>query len=162
VALIGSSLGAFVAIHAAAAQDRWNLPARIDRLVLLAPAVDFGGNRMRDLGEAGMARWKDTDRLDVFHYGFGRQLSVRYALYEDAARYDSFTLALDLPALVFQGTRDEAVDPKVVSRWANRRPQVTLRMLDDDHQLLSSLDRVWAETFSFLLTDHGSGCSPAQ
>lgn len=161
VALIGSSLGAFVALHAAAEQERWRLPARIDRLVLLAPAVDFGGNRMRHLGEAGMARWKSTDRLDVFHYGFGRQMWVRYALSADAARYDSFSLRLDLPTLVFQGTRDDAVDPQVVSQWANGRQRVTLHMLDDDHQLLSSLDRIWAETFSFLLPDHSSECSRA-
>ena len=43
VALVGSSLGAFVALHAAAA-DRRGL---VDRLLLLAPAFDFGGNRLR-------------------------------------------------------------------------------------------------------------------
>ena len=40
VVLIGSSLGAVVAIHAAA-----RLAGRIDRLVLLAPAVMFPGMR---------------------------------------------------------------------------------------------------------------------
>ena len=44
VVLIGSSLGAFVAVQVGAAAAR----ARVDRLVLLAPALDFGGNRMRD------------------------------------------------------------------------------------------------------------------
>lgn len=161
VALIGSSLGGFAAIHAAAEQDRWRLCARIDRLVLLAPAVDFGGNRQRHLGEAGMARWKETDRLDVFHYGFGRQMWVRYALHEDAGRYDSLALRFDLPTLVFQGMRDESVDPETVRRWAARQPQVALHLIDDDHQLLSSLDRVWAETRSFFLLDHGSERSAA-
>src|SRR3989304_906819 len=47
VALIGSSLGAFVAVHAAD-RDRGRT---VDRLVLLAPALDFGGNRLRQLGE---------------------------------------------------------------------------------------------------------------
>ena len=42
--------GAFVAVHAAAA-DR---SGRIDRLMLLAPAFDFGGNRLRQLGEHGI------------------------------------------------------------------------------------------------------------
>jgi pimeloyl-ACP methyl ester carboxylesterase len=155
VGLIGSSLGAFVAVHAAAQQDGWSLPVRVDRLVLLAPALDFSGNRLR-LGNDAMARWKATDRLDVFHYGFTRTMTVRYALNEDAERYDSFSLRLDLPTLVFQGTRDELVDPAMVRRWAERRKNVTLRLLDDDHQLLSSLDRIWGDTFSFLLPDHGS------
>src|SRR6188768_233738 len=43
VALIGSSLGAFVALHAAAAAGSGN----VDRLILMAPALDFGGNRLR-------------------------------------------------------------------------------------------------------------------
>jgi len=41
-AIIGSSLGGFVAVQAALQR-----PAMIDRLVLLAPALDFGGNRLR-------------------------------------------------------------------------------------------------------------------
>src|SRR5262249_23272421 len=49
VALVGSSLGAFVALHAAIAH-----PAAVSRLVLLAPALDFGGPRMRTLGEHGI------------------------------------------------------------------------------------------------------------
>lgn len=162
VVLIGSSLGGFVALHAAAEQEQWGPAARVDRLVLLAPAIDFNRNRLRDVGEAGMARWKETDRLDVFHHAFGRHMPVRYALSEDAARYDTSAIRIELPTLVFQGIRDTVVDPKVVSRWAERRKHVTLHLLDDDHQLLSSLDRIWAETFSFLPTDHTSEGSPAQ
>src|SRR5262245_57885999 len=46
VALVGSSLGGFVAVHAAVRDETH----KIDRLVLLAPAFDFGGNRLRQLG----------------------------------------------------------------------------------------------------------------
>jgi uncharacterized protein len=56
VALVGSSLGAFVAVHAAAADTT----SKVDRLVLLAPAFDFGGNRMRQLGEQGIDEWRRT------------------------------------------------------------------------------------------------------
>ena len=49
VALIGSSLGGFVAVQAALrASDRDR------RLVLLAPALDFDGNRLSDLGDRGL------------------------------------------------------------------------------------------------------------
>lgn len=143
VALIGSSLGAFVAVNAAARTP-------VDRLVLLAPALDFAGNRMRELGEGGLARWKATGRLDVFHYGFNRVMAVGYGLYEDAAGYDAMALDLRLPILIFQGTRDTVIDPAVAARFAERRPNVTLRLLDDDHQLLGSLDRIWEESRPFL------------
>jgi len=145
VALIGSSLGAFVAVQAAL-----RLPARVDRLILLAPALDFGGNRMRALGDKGLDEWQRTNRLDVFHYGFGRVMPVHYELYADARRYDSFNAALGVPVQVFQGRADTAVDPESVRVWAEARPYVELHMLDDGHQLLGSLDYVWTESARFL------------
>jgi pimeloyl-ACP methyl ester carboxylesterase len=158
VALIGSSLGAFVALQAAAHQRQpegvapeWLAATHpIKRLVLLAPALDFTGNRTRNLGEAGLARWRDTDRLEVFHYGYREARPIRFRIYADAATYRPFDLQLDLPILIFQGKRDVAVDPSATARFAAARPQVTLRWLDDDHQLLSSLDEIWSETAAFL------------
>jgi pimeloyl-ACP methyl ester carboxylesterase len=146
VALIGSSLGAFVAVHAA---DR-DRTGRIDRLVLLAPALDFGGNRLRQLGEHGIDEWRRRGRLTVFHYAFNEPRDVGYALYEDAARYDALTLTVAKPTLVFQGRRDASVNPDMVESWAQRQPNVTLRMLDDDHQLSESVDRVWLESAEFM------------
>jgi pimeloyl-ACP methyl ester carboxylesterase len=145
VALIGSSLGAFVAVQAALQR-----PSRVARLVLLAPALDFGENRMRELGGDGLARWKATNALDVFHYGFGRVIPVHYELYTDASRYDSMSASLEMPVQVFQGRRDSAVDPGMVERWARARPGVDLHMLEDDHQLLRSLDYIWKEMERFL------------
>ena len=163
VALIGSSLGGFVALHTAvhaitAARDGRPQAGSdrkpIERLVLLAPAFDFGANQMPDLGADGLARWRRTDRLDVFHHGFGEARSVGFALYEDAGRYDSFAASIDLPMLIFQGRRDEAVDPAMVERFAARRPNVRLHVLDDGHQLLDSLDHIWRETARFLQIAH--------
>ena len=145
VALIGSSLGAFVAVNAAARDS-----ARVDRLILLAPALDFGGNRMRDLGDRGLDEWRRTDTLQVFHYGYGRLVPVHYELYSDATQYDALNAAVEQPVLIFQGTRDTAVDPATVERWATARPNVELHLLDDDHQLLSSLDVIWAGSARFL------------
>jgi len=146
IALMGSSLGGFVAIHAAALDPS----GRIDRLVLLAPAVDFGGNRLRQLGESGIAEWRQTGELRVFHYGENRERTVGFALYEDAARYDAYAVNLQAPALVFQGLRDDSVLPDTVERWAAPRPNVTLRLLDDDHQLGASVDLMWEESARFL------------
>jgi pimeloyl-ACP methyl ester carboxylesterase len=145
VALIGSSLGAFVAVHVAESR-----PDRVQRLVLLAPALDFGGNRMRDLGDRGLEEWKASDRLEVFHHAYGRIVPVHYELYADAQRYDPFKAALAMPVQVFQGRRDTVVDPASVERWSAARPNVELHMLDDDHQLLGSLDHIWEEMKQFI------------
>jgi pimeloyl-ACP methyl ester carboxylesterase len=140
VALVGSSLGAFVAVQAALQR-----PARVDRLVLLAPALEFGGNGMRELGGRGVDEWKATNSLVVFHYGYCRIIPVHYELYEDARRYDAFAATLGMPVQNFQGRRDTLVDPDSVKRWAASRPNVELHLLDDDHQLLGSLELIWNE-----------------
>jgi len=145
IVLIGSSLGAFVAVQVALAR-----PERIARLVLLAPAIDFGGNRMRDLGGVGIDEWKRRGHLDVFHYGFGRMLPVHYELYEDACRYDCVKASLGMPIQVFQGEEDRAVDPASVAAWASERPNVELHRLQDDHQLTGSLPYIWREIERFL------------
>jgi uncharacterized protein len=155
-AAIGSSLGAFVAVHAAAAQAGWDLRARIDRLILLAPALDFGRIPFANLGDAALARWKESGRLDVFHHAFGRTMPLHYGLYEDAGRYDAARLSLDLPILIFHGTRDTVVDPQVPTRWSAGRPNVRITFLDDDHQLLASLETIWEASFKFLKIDHTS------
>jgi len=144
--LIGSSLGAFVAVQSALQR-----PGHVARLILLAPALDFGGNRMRSLGDRGLEEWRRTDRLEVFHYGYGRVMPVHYELYADARRYDSMDASLSMPVQVFQGRNDASVDADTVERWSRARPNgVDLHLLEDDHQLLSSLDYIWGEMARFL------------
>ena len=154
--LIGSSLGAFVAVQVAALR-----PERIDGMILLAPALDFGGNRMRSLGDRGLDEWKRTNRLDVFHYGYGRMIQVHYELYSDARRYDCVDAALTMPIQIFQGRADTAVDPESVEGWGKARPNVELHMLDDDHQLMASLPYIWGEVKRFL-TSKSPSTAPAR
>ena len=47
------------------------------------------------------------------------------------------------PTLIFQGLRDASVDYRTVEQFARGRPNVTLSLLDDDHQLTASLPRIW-------------------
>jgi len=151
--LIGSSLGAFVAVQAALRRSR-----QVERLILLAPALDFGANRMRSLGDRGIEEWRRTDRLDVFHYGYGRVLPVHYELFADARQYDSMNASLSMPIQVFQGRQDTAVDPDVVERWSRARSEnVELHLLEDDHQLMNSLEFIWAEVVRFLGLRSGTG-----
>lgn len=142
VVLIGSSLGAFVAVQTALAQAASG-GAPVERMVLLAPALDFSRTRAWDLGDRTLAEWRATGRTNVFHFGFGRVLPLHYELYSDACGYDCVGAELSMPILAFQGRRDTAVDPASVEAWAKRRPNVELHMLDDDHQLAASLDYIW-------------------
>jgi pimeloyl-ACP methyl ester carboxylesterase len=145
VVVIGSSLGGFAAVQFALRHG-----ARVQRVVLLAPALEFDGDRLSNLGDRGLDEWKASDRLEVFHYGYGRPMSVHYGLYADSRQYSSFDARLTQPVQVFQGRDDTAVDPVTVERWAAGRPNVELHMLDDDHQLYRSLDYIWKEAERFI------------
>ena len=145
--LIGSSMGAFVAVQVAARSGA------VDRLVLLAPALDFGRRPAISLGDRSHDEWKSSGFTNVFHYGYGRVIPVHYELYADACRYECENISLDLPIQIFQGRNDTIVDPTAVERWATCRPNVELHMLDDDHQLGGSLDYIWKETWRFVEPD---------
>ena len=153
--VIGSSLGGFVAVHAAL-----RYADRVSRLVLLAPALDFDGNRLSELGDRGLSAWKSSNELTVFHYGYRRMMPVHYDLYEDARRYDAFQAQVSQPVQVFQGRLDTAVNPDTVERWARSRRNVELHMLDDDHQLLKSLEGIWREMDRFVFTNRSLDTGP--
>ena len=188
VVLIGSSLGAFVAIHVAArlSAETWDdadyeyffedsrdgrsqSPApdrasgrppivprreawpRVDKLVLLAPAIGFAApDEDLTLGDRTLKEWQTSGFTNVFHYGFGRVIPVGYDLYTDACRYDCTHTRLDLPILIFQGRQDTVVSPARVEAWARERPNVELHLVDDEHQLGASLDVIWAGIERFI------------
>ena len=155
IALVGSSLGAFVAVHAAARHVASG-GGRVDRLVLLAPALDFGGNRLRQLGVHGVDEWRRRGSLPFYHHAHQTTREVGFALYEDAARYDAHALPLTLPALVFQGTQDASVDPAMVQAWCATRATAELHLMDDDHQLAASTEAIWARCATFFGLTSGS------
>ncbi len=158
VALIGSSLGGLVAWLAAA---RWresqDASAGLHRVVLMAPALDFGRNRLRDLGDAGMRAWRETGWREFYHHGAKGPRRVHYELYEDALRHDPWSARVHAPVLIFQGLRDEVVSPTIVREFAASRSNLMLHLLDDDHQLVESMPHIWAIAESFLFQDSESG-----
>jgi pimeloyl-ACP methyl ester carboxylesterase len=143
--LIGSSLGGTLAILAAS-----RFAPSIEKLVLLAPAVMFGDPDHHLLPRERIALWRQHGEYDFFHYGHGETRSLSYAFYEDSLKYDAFGTLFSQPTLIFQGRHDALVDATNVERFAATRPNVTLTMLDDDHQLIASLPRIWSEVQPFL------------
>ena len=145
VMLMGSSLGGTLAILAAA---RW--PARVTRVVLLAPAVMFAKPGHHLLPPERIEEWRRRGSLPFFHYAGNEERELDYAFYEDSLGYDAFNAVVPQPTLIFQGLRDASVDYRTVEQFANTRPNVTLSLLDDDHQLIASLPRMWNDIQPFL------------
>lgn len=145
VTLMGSSLGGTVAILAAE-----RLGARVDGLILLAPAVMFAKPGHHLLPPERIEEWRRQGALPFFHYAHGDEQLLNVEFYEDSRQYDAFNASFAQPTLVFQGLRDESVDYHTVERFARDRRNVTLSLLDDDHQLLASLPRIWNDVDAFL------------
>ena len=91
--------------------------------------------------------------MPFFHYADNAERPLNFAFYEDSLRYDAFHAAVDQPALIFQGLHDASVDHRTVEAFAQTRPGVTLSLLDDDHQLIASLPRMWTDIRAFLELD---------
>lgn len=150
IALVGSSLGAVVALFAAEMGASRAGENPIDRLILLAPALDLVPGLTRHFGATRLDEWRTADALDVYHYADARTRRLHWAFFDDARQYDTTTIRNTLPTLVYQGRRDTVVDAEMVTRWASGRPNVTLHLLEDDHQLLGSLDVMWQGMCEFL------------
>jgi pimeloyl-ACP methyl ester carboxylesterase len=145
VTLIGSSLGGALAVLAAA---RW--PEPIERLVLLAPAVMLARPGHHLLPPERLEEWHRRGSLSFFHYAYGEERELDYAFHQDSLKHDPFDASFSQPTLIFQGQRDQSVDHESVEMFARSRPNVTLRLLDDEHQLTASLPVIWEGVAPFL------------
>jgi pimeloyl-ACP methyl ester carboxylesterase len=139
----GSSLGGYLAALYAARHPE------VERVVLLAPAFRFRARLAETLGQAEMARWRETGWRNVFHYGDGRDRRLSYALMEDAQCYEDFP-DLPQPTLLLHGTRDEVVPSAYSIVFARSHPNVSLVLLDSGHELTDVTDRLWDEMAGFL------------
>ena len=149
VVLIGSSLGGFVAVEAAAREvGRARHP--ISHVVLLAPAVELEWNKWTEVGPQGIPAWRRSGEIEVFHYAYDEPRRLKFGLYEDAGAYHAADRRLEQPLLIFQGRQDESVSPAVVEKFAGAQPSAILHMLEDGHQLKNSLAFIWQETARFL------------
>lgn len=143
--LMGSSLGGALAILGAS-----RYASQVERMVLLAPAVMLAKPGHSLLPPERIEAWRHAGAITFFHYAYGEDRLLDYEFYADSLRHDPDEAVFDQPTLIFQGLRDTVVAPQPVEHFAARRANVTLSLLDDDHQLTSSLPRMWESVEDFL------------
>jgi hypothetical protein len=97
-----------------------------------------------------IAEWRRRGALPFYHYAYNEERLLNVSFYEDSLRYDAFAATFNQPTLAFTGLRDPFVDYRTVEAFAKLRPNVTLSLLDDEHQLLDSLPRMWESMAPFL------------
>jgi len=143
VTLIGSSMGGYLAALFAARNPN------VEKLVLLAPAFDFGRLLPQALGAPDIAEWKRVGHRKVFHYATGYERELSYGLIEDAGTYESYPDARQ-PTLILHGRDDTAVQLTYSQEFVSHRPDARVIELDSDHEMTNVLDRLWVETARFL------------
>jgi len=142
LALIGSSMGGYLALLAAVEEPR------VRRLMVMAPAIDLRARWAVRYGAEKLAGWKSAGAAPTFHHAHGEERLIGYGLYDDLGRYEPAPPAR-IPALAFMGRHDDTVDPAAVERWAAQNPHVRLHWLDSGHALVDQLETMWSETAAF-------------
>jgi pimeloyl-ACP methyl ester carboxylesterase len=120
LALIGSSMGGYLALIAATEEPR------VRRLMVMAPAIDIRAQWAARYGADKLASWKAAGAAPTFHHAYGEERLIGYGLYDDLGRYDPAPPAR-IPTLAFMGLRDDTVAPAAVASWAAQNPNVRLR-----------------------------------
>ena len=145
VTLMGSSLGGALAVLAAA-----QLATKVESVILLAPAVMFAKPGHHLITPDRIAEWKRLGAIPFFHFADNAERLLDYDFYADSLRYNPYDAVIRQPTLIFQGVHDRSVDPDTVKAFAGARTNVRLIVLDDDHQLMANLARMWDEMQRFL------------
>lgn len=147
--LIGSSMGGLLSTIKSKSLDQ------VRALILLAPGFGLPRRWQNLFGSDGLERWKRERTMNVYHYGVEKELPLSYNFVTDAATFQTDGLSITVPTLVFHGKNDVTVPVEESISFAQNNPElVELVILDDDHQLISSLPTIWSKSFEFLC-QHG-------
>lgn len=133
VRLIGSSMGALVALH-------YGRHYGVQRLLLVAPLLYYQSLSMSD---QVLSWWEKRGTVDIDHYAFAGQLPLRYDFHLDGQRYEEI-VEPPAPVTIIHGWNDEQVPVEDSRFYAEKFPgRVSLKEVDSDHRLGDQLDVIW-------------------
>ena len=142
--LMGSSLGGFTAALYAARH-----PWEVERMVLLAPALQFSQRWNARFGAGELAEWKRQGGKNFYRYGRKREERLGYSFVEDAMQFEEEP-EFPQPALILHGTQDEVVPVAASRDYAARHANVILKEFASGHELTDVTEDLWREVDAFL------------
>lgn len=143
VGLIGSSMGGYLA--ALLAQIR----SEATGLYLMAPGFNFLARWKKTLLEQYSDLGKIPSLIEVYHYGYDKNVLLNTNIFEDAEKWERATLDRKLPVRIVHGVRDESVDIGVSREFVKTRPWSQLIELESDHGLISHMEWLVADCLDF-------------
>ena len=150
--LMGSSFGAFVAIHAINSLTP-DEQAHVVRVVLLAPALNPWDPKSGLLTPERERAWREVGQAPVLDIETGREVPVHYQFVEELRVLDSRSVRLSMPVLIIHGTEDEVVPVSQSQEFASSREGVSLQLVPDTHQLLKNPTKMLESIERFILSD---------
>jgi alpha-beta hydrolase superfamily lysophospholipase len=146
--IIGSSFGGFLAMW-----YTYLYPEKVDKLILMAPALNFSADFISATLGTTHSEWKQKNTILVEHYRFGGDIPLNYSFYTDLKANpppDFSSSEFSVPTIIFHGINDEIVPIKWSQDFSEKNPIITLYSLEDDHQLLNQKEFMWKVIKSFL------------
>lgn len=142
--LIGSSLGAWVALRVA------ERTRSVRGVVLLAPAIGLAAGWKRRLPNS-VEGWRRTGWLPVEDHALGGIRRVHIGFLDDVDAIDAHgDPDVGIPVLLIHGRQDDVIPIAGSRDWASGRENVRLVEVDDGHQLTDSLATILAEIDAFV------------
>jgi len=142
VRLVGSSLGGLVGLNYA---HRFG---HVAKLLLLAPAVAY---RSHLFDAHARQAWQQAGTRSLRHYGFKRELPLRYGFDVDSQRYQA-PVPPAAPTLIVHGIDDDVVPIAHSRAYVTAHPErARLIEVASDHMLHDQLDLIWKQVDDFLL-----------
>ena len=111
--LLGESSGGMSVIGASLKNTE------INKLILIAPSMDFVYQRIKKFGQESISGWKDKGHI-IYTKGDGTKLKVNYSFFEDAMNNIMTDKAnqLSVPVLLIYGSEDQTIPTDKCRKFA--------------------------------------------
>jgi len=143
--IIGASFGGLLGLWLAQ-----HLP-QVQKLLLLAPALDLNGIIQQRLGIMGLWYWRIFRTIPVYHATYASNAPLHYDFYHDLQRYPDHALTRRLPTLIIHGISDTVVPIAHSRNFVRTREWITLQEVRSNHALGDLSAEVWQQIDDFLL-----------
>lgn len=150
--VMGSSFGAFVALHALDSLAP-NERDHVVRMVLLAPALNPWDPQSGLLTPERERLWREVGSAPLVDIETGKEVAVHYQFVEELRALDSYVVQPSVPVLIIHGVDDEVVPASQSQKFASSRAGVTLELVQDTHQLLKNPTKMLESIERFILSD---------
>ena len=121
-------------------------PERVDRLFLIAPALQFTAEFISQTLNAPFSQWEEDGETPVEHYRFNGNIPLKFSFLKDLKEnpVPKFSLTnFPVKTMIFHGEEDEVVPSIWSVNFGQLNSKVKTHILNGDHQLSDQKLKIW-------------------